>query len=158
MRERRRREKRPGGSRFCATPGNRPLTVQYRESVILIETNVLVYALGGLSGHQGALRSAFLTKVRLEKEAFIGTNSVIALIVDVVRLVVYGVSFFGQHLVAVGAGNGLKLVASAVAAAFLGSLVGARLLKNRKITIQSVRYLIGAMLMLLGIALGMGMV
>jgi len=113
---------------------------------------------GGLSGHQGALRSAFLTKVGLGKEAFVGTGSVIALLVDIVRIAVYGLSFLGRHLAAAGAGNGPWLVASAVAAAFLCPLVGARLLKNRKITIRSVRYVVGTMLMLLGVALGTGMV
>ncbi|MGQ9532480.1 MAG: TSUP family transporter [Desulfotomaculales bacterium] len=113
---------------------------------------------GGLSGHQGALRSAFLIRVRLEKEAFVGTGSVIALMVDVARLVVYGVSFFGPHLAAAGAGDGPRMVGSAVAAAFLGSLAGARLLKNKKITVRSVQYLVAAMLMLLGVALGVGVV
>ncbi|MEE8526021.1 MAG: TSUP family transporter, partial [Thermoanaerobaculia bacterium] len=46
---------------------------------------------GGLSGHQGALRSAFLAKVGLSTQAFVGTNAVIGLIVDLMRLAVYGV-------------------------------------------------------------------
>ncbi|MBY0377818.1 MAG: sulfite exporter TauE/SafE family protein, partial [Gammaproteobacteria bacterium] len=41
---------------------------------------------GGLSGNQGALRSAFLIKAGLSKEAFIATGVVSAIIVDVVRL------------------------------------------------------------------------
>ena len=45
---------------------------------------------GGLSGHQGALRSAFLLKSGLSKEQFIGTGVVIACMVDVTRLLVYG--------------------------------------------------------------------
>ena len=35
--------------------------------------------LGGLSGHQGALRSAFLIKCGLSKEVFIASGVVIAL-------------------------------------------------------------------------------
>ncbi len=65
---------------------------------------------GGLSGNQGALRSAFLIKSGLEKEAFIGTGTVSAVIVDVARMLVYGLSFytsklcrFSRHL---GAGPG----------------------------------------------------
>ena len=38
---------------------------------------------GGLSGHQGALRSAFLIKLGLEKEAYIATGVVIACLVDI---------------------------------------------------------------------------
>ena len=47
--------------------------------------------IGGVSGHQGALRSAFLLrfKASITKESFIATNVVIAVFVDVVRLAVY---------------------------------------------------------------------
>lgn len=44
---------------------------------------------GGLSGHQGALRSAFMTKLSLTPQRFIGTGSAIGLMVDVARLSVY---------------------------------------------------------------------
>jgi uncharacterized membrane protein YfcA len=47
---------------------------------------------GGLSGNQGALRSAFLIKAGMTKEAFIGTSAVSAVIVDTARLPVYGLS------------------------------------------------------------------
>ena len=45
---------------------------------------------GGLSGHQGALRSAFLLRAGLSKEVFVGTGVVSAVIVDLSRLLVYG--------------------------------------------------------------------
>lgn len=48
---------------------------------------------GGLSGHQGALRTAFLLRVKLPKEVFIGTMVVSAVIVDILRLAVYGATF-----------------------------------------------------------------
>jgi len=44
---------------------------------------------GGLSGNQGALRSAFLIKAGLTKEAFISTGIVIACMVDSSRLGIY---------------------------------------------------------------------
>jgi len=44
---------------------------------------------GGLSGNQGALRSAFLLKIGLSKEAFVATGVVSAVIVDAARLVIY---------------------------------------------------------------------
>src|SRR3989338_3632802 len=43
---------------------------------------------GGLSGHQGAFRAAFLSKADITPQGFVGTNAVIALLVDAIRLVV----------------------------------------------------------------------
>jgi uncharacterized membrane protein YfcA len=45
---------------------------------------------GGLSGNQGALRSAFLIKIGLPKRAFVATGGVIAVIIDASRIGVYG--------------------------------------------------------------------
>ncbi len=45
---------------------------------------------GCISGHQGALRSAVLLKCGLEKEAFIATGVVCAVVVDFSRLIIYG--------------------------------------------------------------------
>jgi uncharacterized protein len=44
---------------------------------------------GGLSGNQGALRSAFLIRYKLSKEVFIATGVLIACFIDVTRLSVY---------------------------------------------------------------------
>ena len=44
---------------------------------------------GGLSGHQGALRSAFLIKAGLSKESFIVTGIVVSMFIDFTRLSVY---------------------------------------------------------------------
>jgi len=44
---------------------------------------------GGLSGHQGALRSAFLAKAGLTTERFVGSNAVIGFLVDLTRISVY---------------------------------------------------------------------
>ena len=51
---------------------------------------------GGLSGHQGAFRSMFLVKAGLDKEAFVATGVVLAVVVDMARLVVYGFDLAGQ--------------------------------------------------------------
>ncbi|HEX9601849.1 MAG TPA: sulfite exporter TauE/SafE family protein, partial [Mariniflexile sp.] len=48
---------------------------------------------GGLSGNQGALRSAFLIKAGLSKEAFIGTAVVVSTFVDFTRLSIYATRF-----------------------------------------------------------------
>jgi len=112
---------------------------------------------GGLSGHQGALRSAFLTKAGLTKEAFIGTGVVITCAVDLTRLGVYS-GTLGRSL----EGPGTEwarlgpLLAIACVAALVGSLVGARLV--RKVTIDAVRTIVGIGLILLGLALGTGVI
>ena len=102
---------------------------------------------GGLSGHQGALRSPFLLKAGLTKEGFIATGVVISLMVDIPRIIMYGVSLPGLHL----EGN-RGLLAAAVLAAFAGAGLGNRLMQ--KVTLRLVQLLVA--LMLLGIALGLG--
>lgn len=69
----------------------------------LVAGGVLSGFFGGLSGNQGAFRSAFLIKAGLDKRAFIGTSVVSAVIVDVVRLAVYGLSFLGLRRLALPA-------------------------------------------------------
>jgi phosphomannomutase len=60
---------------------------------------------GGLSGHQGALRSVFLLKAGLSKETFIATGVVISLLVDIPRIGRSGVRVALD--VMYGAGQGL---------------------------------------------------
>jgi uncharacterized protein len=57
---------------------------------------------GGLSGLQGALRSTFLIRAGLGKDQFIGTGMVSAVILDVSRLAIYGVTFFSQYFTTLG--------------------------------------------------------
>lgn len=112
--------------------------------------------LGGLSGHQGALRSAFLVKVGLGKEAFIGTGVICAVLVDFSRLGVYGLSFFSKEFETLSTHGGVGLVATATLAAFLGTFLGTRLIK--KMTMSIIKQMVGGMLLLLAIALGAGWV
>lgn len=99
---------------------------------------------GGLSGHQGALRSAFLLRLQLSKEAFVGTGVAIACLIDVSRLGVYA----GRIA---RAGNELRYdyIAIATGSAFLGAWLGNRLLK--KITIATLQYAVA--LFIIGFAL-----
>lgn len=90
---------------------------------------------GGLSGNQGAFRSAFLIKAGLAKQAFIGTGVVSAVIVDTIRLVVYGLSFYAASFAALSNDIGI-LVGAAIVAAFLGAFIGSRLIK--KVTLRAV--------------------
>lgn len=106
---------------------------------------------GGISGHQGALRSAFLARAGLSKEAFVGTGVVIACLVDVSRLSVYS-----RHLAASGALANWPLLTAATLSAFLGVFFGGRLLK--KITMKTIQTVVSVMLFLLALGLGTGLV
>ena len=44
---------------------------------------------GGLSGHQGALRAAFLAKSHLKAEVFISTSVCLSLLIDATRIPIY---------------------------------------------------------------------
>lgn len=103
---------------------------------------------GGLSGHQGALRSMFLVKAGLSKQAFISTGVVIAVLVDVARICVYGAA---TH----GAGDRpWALIGIATASAFLGSFLGSRLI--HKVTYFAVQAIVSALLVLVAVGLMVG--
>lgn len=106
---------------------------------------------GGLSGHQGAFRSAFLVKAGLGKEAFVATNAAIATLVDISRIIVYGLTF---DLLMIQSQS--ELIAFTTIAAFLGVFIGTRFLK--KVTIGFIQKLVAVMLYLLGGMLIIGMV
>ncbi len=106
---------------------------------------------GGLSGNQGALRSAFLIKAGLSKESFIATGVLITCMIDISRLALYSSSILN-----LGAGTDYYLLASAVLCAFLGAFLGNRLLK--KITMDSVRWIVSAMLIVFSVLLGAGII
>ena len=106
---------------------------------------------GGVSGHQGALRSAFLIKCGLSKESFIATGVIIASVVDISRISVYFTRF-----AEVGIEENTPILLAAICAAFLGAFAGKRLLK--KVTIQLVHNVVTVMIILLSIALGAGII
>jgi uncharacterized membrane protein YfcA len=108
---------------------------------------------GGLSGNQGALRSAFLIRAGLDKEAFIGTGTVAAVMVDIARLLVYGASFY--VLGAVTGGDAGGLVVAATLSAFAGAFLGKRLIG--KVTLRSVQLIVGAMLVVVGLGMMAGL-
>lgn len=111
---------------------------------------------GGLSGHQGALRSAFLSKVGVSPQAFVGTNAVIGLLVDLVRISAYGALLFGGSLGAIAASREGALVLAGTLAAFAGVLIAKTVL--HKITMLSVQRLTGVMLVLIALLLGTGLI
>ncbi len=111
---------------------------------------------GGLSGHQGALRTAFLIRIGLKKEAFLATVAVSAVVVDVTRLVVYGLSFWGKHFSVFEERAGVWLLAAGIVSALAGSLVATRLLP--KITLSNIKILVGILLLVLAAGIGAGLV
>ena len=106
---------------------------------------------GGLSGHQGALRSAFLIKVGLSKEAFIGTAVVVSSCIDLTRITMYSTKFIYADLL-----NNVYLLSSATVAAILGAILGHKLLK--KITINFLQIFVACLLIIISIALGAGII
>jgi uncharacterized protein len=106
---------------------------------------------GGLSGHQGPLRSAFLIKAGLSKEAYIATGIVIACMVDIGRLAVYASDMRNEEI-----GRNWTLIAAATGAAFLGAVIGARFI--RKVTIRQIQFLVAIMLLQVSIALMAGII
>lgn len=106
---------------------------------------------GGLSGHQGALRSAFLIRAGLSKEAFIGTGVVISVLIDVSRLSVYATRFSSSDL-----WQEWPLVLAAVLAAITGAYLGNWLLK--KVTLKLLQQFVAVMLILVALALGAGLI
>ncbi len=104
---------------------------------------------GGLSGHQGALRSAFLIRAGLSKEAFIATGAVIATVVDLSRLVVYA-----ERVLAASLRENALLLAMAAGCGFLGAFLGSRLL--HKVTLRSIEVAVAILLVIVAVGLGSG--
>lgn len=106
---------------------------------------------GGLSGNQGALRSAFLIRAGLSKEAFVATTVVISTFVDITRLSVYATRFTKSGLI-----DNLTLVVCATFAGIVGAYIGNKLLK--RVTLRFLQMIIALMLIFLSIALGTGLI
>ncbi len=109
----------------------------------LVPGGLLSGFFGGLSGHQGALRSIFLLRSGLGKEAFIATGIAIAVLVDLTRIPVY-LARMPQGLLHEQA----LLLTITVLASFLGAWGGKILIP--KITFRTVQVVVG--MLLLGIA------
>ncbi len=101
---------------------------------------------GGLSGMQGALRSAFLSRAGLTKEAFIGTGVLVACLIDFSRLGIYSGALAkeGPHL-------NYSLLAAAVLSAFVGATLGNNYLK--KLTMPSIQGIVAVMLFVVALGL-----
>lgn len=116
---------------------------------------ILAGFFGGLSGHQGAFRAAFLSRLDLEPEAYVGTQAVLAIMVDVARLLVYGAALYAGHMTMVSGRSEWAMVGIAIVSAAAGVLVGWRFL--HKTTFPGLRKLIGTLLLLVGLGLIAGL-
>lgn len=101
---------------------------------------------GGLSGNQGAFRSMFLIKAGLSKEQFIATGVVLAVMVDLSRMTIYGWdAAITQKTI------DWEIVIVATISAFIGSFFGSRLIK--KVTIHSIQLMVSGLLIFVALGL-----
>jgi uncharacterized membrane protein YfcA len=106
---------------------------------------------GGLSGHQGALRSLFLLRSGLAKEAFIASGVAIACLVDLTRLPTYATG----DLIATAQEQGPLLVAGTLAA-FIGAWWGRKLIP--KMTMRGVQLTVGVLILAIAGMLSTGVI
>jgi uncharacterized protein len=104
---------------------------------------------GGLSGMQGALRSAFLARANLSKEVFVATGVAVACLIDVSRLGVYLRALANE-----APQIDYWLLSGAVLSAFAGAFLGSRFL--RVVTMGGVRRIVAAMLFFVAAGLAVG--
>jgi uncharacterized protein len=129
----------PAANRFSLPPGYLPVG------------GVMSGFFGGLSGHQGALRSLFLLRCGLSKEGFLGTGVVIACLVDLSRLAVYFNRFFLADLQ-----ENAGILLTAVAFAFVGTFLGSRLVG--RVTLRSIQLLVSLLLGVIALGLAAGFI
>lgn len=106
---------------------------------------------GGLSGHQGALRSAFLLRLKLDKAAFIATGVVVACMVDLVRL-----SLYSRFEALEKANADYTLLFVTVLAAWGGAFVGNKIF--RKTSIAFFKWFVGIFMSVMGTLIMMGII
>ncbi|MEP5764963.1 MAG: sulfite exporter TauE/SafE family protein [Halieaceae bacterium] len=105
---------------------------------------------GGLSGHQGAFRSMFLLKAGLSKEEFVATSAMLAVMVDMARMSIYGADIANQP-----GSIQWSLVIAASLSAFAGAYIGSRLIK--KITIRFIQLTVSLLLVVVSVGLISGL-
>ena len=98
---------------------------------------------GGFSGHQGAIRTAFLFQLNLDKKIFIATGVFVACLVDVARL------FFYKQNSAFSYNIDYTLMAVAVISAFCGAYLGNKLFV--KTSISFFKWFVAAFMFIMGL-------
>ena len=105
---------------------------------------------GGLSGHQGALRAAFLSKSNLSTDVFISTSVCLSLLIDIVRIPVYLNSNDGTLF------SYWETIILACVFAFLGSFIGKKLFTKKKV--KNIRFIVALFLFLMGAGMIVGFI
>lgn len=105
---------------------------------------------GGVSGHQGALRSAFLLRLPLTKEAFIATGTALAVVVDLTRLPWYISAEKGMIQ------EQIPLLSITLMGSLIGVFLGRRFLK--KITLETLKKGVSAFLLFIAFLLISGLI
>ncbi len=105
---------------------------------------------GGLSGHQGALRSMFLIKSELNQISYIATGVILAVIVDLTRLPIYFNNYSNNLEV------DYKLILTVTFISFVGSYFGAKFIK--KVTYISIKYIVSSLLTLIALLMIIGLI
>lgn len=107
---------------------------------------------GGLSGHQGALRSVFLVRLTLNKQVYIATGASIAFMIDIARLTVYSQNALSYTVIK----NNSLILMIAVLSAFTGATAGNYYLK--KMTYIHVQKFVTVFLCIIALGLIAGIV
>ncbi|MFM7299949.1 MAG: TSUP family transporter [Crocinitomicaceae bacterium] len=102
---------------------------------------------GGFSGHQGAVRSAFLSNTSLSKFEFVATSALLGVIIDLTRIYSYSQQLDSEIPI--------ELVATGAAFAILGSVLGNQLLK--KTEMRLIKWVIGCFLFTVGTLMLLGL-
>ncbi len=104
---------------------------------------------GGFSGHQGALRALFLSKLKIEPLVFVATTAIISLLVDLTRVSVYfSGSWFGNYYPT-------SVMFICVPSALAGTLVGRKYIQ--KINHAKMSTIVGVALFAMGLAMLLGL-
>jgi uncharacterized protein len=104
---------------------------------------------GGFSGHQGAIRSAFLLRLNLEKQIYIATGVFIACLIDIIRLTLYSnLSIINSKQ------TNFTLLTLAVFSAWVGAFIGNKLFK--KTSLQFFKWFVALFMMFMGVLICLG--
>lgn len=122
----------------------------------LVAGGMLSGFFGGLSGHQGALRSAFLVKTDISTESFVGTNAVIGFMVDISRIVTYLIVFLQSETEGVINSEAAPIILTGTLSAFAGITISRKFL--RKVTMTTVQMITGILLFAIALAMGLGLI
>lgn len=103
---------------------------------------------GGFSGHQGALRALFLSKLKMEPIVFVATTAIISLLVDLTRVSVY---FSGSWL---SNYYPTYIMIYCVPSALAGTLIGKKYIQ--KVNHARLSIIVGVALLAMGLTMVLG--